>query len=78
MNVEKTGLLGKKELVQALLVLYKGLSRVRQTLWVRCGPPIILVSFRRQLKILMGNKSQRNVELPLANYEYTTVDLKKC
>ena len=43
---------------------------------VRCGPPIILVRFCRQLKILMENKSQSNVELPLANYQYTTVDLK--
>ena len=76
--LKKQGYWEKKELVQAPLVLYKGLSRVLQTLWVRCGPRIILVSFRRQLKILMGNKSQRNVELPLANYEYTTVDLKKC
>ena len=78
MNVEETGLLEKKKLVQAPLVLYKGLSQVRQTLWVLCGPLIILVSFRRQLKILMGNKSQPNVELPLADYEYSTVDLKKC
>ena len=76
--LKKQGYWKKKKLVQAPLVLYKGLSQVRQTLWVLCGPPIILVSFRRQLKILMGNKSQPNVELPLANYEYSTVDLKKC